>query len=212
MKTIMKTFGLTILLSVFLLSSGFAQDNRDKFLFGPKIGFNIANVYDTEGEQFDADPKLGLAAGVFISIPITPLIGVQPEILFSQKGFKASGSFLGSPYTFTRTLNYLDIPLLLAVKPAPMITILAGPQYSYLISKREVFESSFLTTDQEEQFTNESLRKNTICFIGGLDVNLNRFVFGARAGWDLFKNNGDGTSTTPRYKNVWYQVTIGFAI
>jgi len=31
-------------------------------------------------------------------------------------------------------------------------------------------------------------------------------------GWDLMKNNGDGTKTTPRYKNVWAQVSVGFRI
>jgi hypothetical protein len=42
-----------------------------------------------------------------------------------------------------------------------------------------------------------------------IDFNLNQFVVSGRAGWDLQKNNGDGTSTNPRYKNVWYQATIG---
>jgi hypothetical protein len=31
-----------------------------------------------------------------------------------------------------------------------------------------------------------------------------------RGSWDLKNNNGDGTSTTPRYKNVWYQATVGY--
>jgi hypothetical protein len=36
---------------------------------------------------------------------------------------------------------------------------------------------------------------------------MNNIVIGARAGWDLLNNKGDGTSTTPRYKNMWYQAT-----
>jgi hypothetical protein len=39
---------------------------------------------------------------------------------------------------------------------------------------------------------------------------LNSAVIGARVGWDLMQNNGDGSSSTIRYKNVWYQATIGF--
>jgi len=48
--------------------------------------------------------------------------------------------------------------------------------------------------------------------ISGFDVNVKRFIFGARVGWDLFQNNEDGTTATPRYKNIWYQATIGFNI
>jgi len=185
-------------------------DNRNELQFGLKIGLNLSNVYDSEGEQFDADAKFGLAAGGFLSIPIGTYLGVQPEILFSQKGFKATGTLLGSPYEFTRTTSYLDIPLLIALKPSPMVTLLAGPQYSYLMKQKDVFTSGVGNSQQEEEFDNDNIRKNTMCFLGGLDLNFDRLVFGGRVGWDLYNNNGDGTSTTPRYKNVWYQATVGF--
>ena len=208
MKKIFLLFNFFVL--IFSITN--AQDNRSKLSFGPKVGLNLANVYDSKGEKFDGKSKIGFAVGAFTAIPIGNILGFQPELLFSQKGFKASGSVLGNAYTFTRTLNYLDIPLLLAVKPTQNFTIVAGPQYSYLLSKKDVFTNSLLTVQQEEQFKNENIRKNTLCFLGGFDVNVNRFVFGARVGWDLFQNNGDGTSVTPRYKNVWYQATIGFSI
>jgi hypothetical protein len=41
-------------------------------------------------------------------------------------------------------------------------------------------------------------------------VNLDHTVIGARAGWDLSNNNGNGTSSTPRYKNAWVQATVGY--
>lgn len=208
----MKRIVLLVIAVVFVFSITNAQDNRSTLRFGPKAGLNLANVYDTEGEEFDAEAKIGFVAGAFAAIPIGKFLGFHPELLYSQKGFQASGSVLGSAYTFTRTLNYIDIPLLIAVKPTPGFTILAGPQYSYLMSKKDVFTNSFLNTEDQEEFENENLRKNTLCFLGGFDVNVSRFVFGARVGWDLFQNNGDGTSTTPRYKNVWYQATIGFSI
>ena len=207
-----KRIVLVIVAVAFMVNIGSTQDLRGTFYFGPKIGLNLANVYDSEGEEFDADPKVGLAAGIFFAIPIGTLLGVQPELLFSQKGFQASGSVLGNDYTFTRTLNYIDVPLLVSVKPTPMITLLVGPQYSYLVSKTDVFSSSLLTVEQEEEFENDNIRKNTLCFLGGIDINVSSFVFGARVGWDLLQNVGDGTSTTPRYKNVWYQATVGFRL
>jgi hypothetical protein len=191
-----------------------AQDDeaREKLVFGVKIGGNLSNVYDSEGEKFRADAKVGLAGGAFLSIPIGKFIGVQPEVLFSQKGFKATGSVLGSNYEFKRTLNYIDVPLLFAIKPIDAITILVGPQYSYLLSRKDEFNNSFLNVQQEDDFKNENIRKNTLCFLGGVDINLKNLVIGARAGWDIQNNNGDGSSTTPRYKNAWYQLTVGYRL
>ncbi|MDD3568547.1 MAG: porin family protein [Bacteroidales bacterium] len=205
-----KTLLVIIVSTLLFVSAGIAQDKGSSLHFGPKVGLNLSNVYDSEGENFDADAKVGFAAGIFVAIPLGRLLGIQPELLYSQKGFKASGSILGNDYTFTRTLNYLDIPLLVVVKPSEMFSIVAGPQYSYLMSTKDVFENSFLNTEQEEEFDNDNLRKNTLCFLGGFDINLSSIVIGARVGWDLFQNNGDESSTTPRYKNVWYQATVGF--
>lgn len=209
----MKKQSVMVLAMFAIVNMAFAQgrfDYSEKFTFGVKGGLNLSNVYDTKGEQFDADAKFGFVAGAFMSIPLGKVIGVQPEILISQKGFQATGVLLGAPYSFTRTTTYIDVPLLFAIKPFELLTLLAGPQYSYLQIQKDVFGSATTSVDQETQFKNDNIRKNTLCFTGGADLNLDHVVVGARLGWDLFNNNGDGTSTTPRYKNVWYQGTIGF--
>ena len=182
-------------------------DNRDKLQFGLKAGANLSNVYSTKGEGFVADSKFGFAGGAFLAIPIGKYIGFQPEILYSQKGFKATGKILGIVnYEFTHTTSYIDVPLLLALKPSGVFTLLVGPQYSYLVKQKDKFANSSLT----QEFNNNNIRKNTFCFLGGVDVSLSNLVLGLRAGWDLQDNNGDGTSSNPRYKNVWYQATLGF--
>jgi hypothetical protein len=186
-------------------SIGQEDDYRKKLLLGIKAGGNYSNVYDEESQNFNADSKYGLAAGAFLSIPIGRYLGVQPEVLFSQKGFHASGN----NYSFTRTTNYLDVPVLVAFKPAEFLTILGGPQYSYLMKQHDRFDSPLVNIEQQHEFENDNIRKNILCFVGGVDFNFRRFVFGARAGWDVQHNNGDGTSSDPRYKNVWYQGTIG---
>lgn len=216
----MKKTNLIIVIICLMTTYSFGQDNnnesqanndfRESVRFGLKIGTNYSNVYDTEGEEFDANPKFGLATGVFLSIPLGKYLGIQPEILFSQKGFKAEGSLFATTYVLKRTSNYIDIPLLVSIKPIEYISILAGPQYSYLISQTNKFENAQTSIEQEEAFDNENIRKNTFCFTGGFDINVNPLVIGGRVGLDLFKNNGDGTTTTPRYKNVWYQVTLGY--
>lgn len=205
---------ITIIAICLVSTSVFAQNNtvnfRDKLTLGFKIGGNFSNIYDTEGEEFSADGKFGSAVGAFIGIPLGSFIGLQPEVMYSQKGFKASGQLLGSPYSFTRKLEYIDVPLLLTIKPSEFFTILAGPSFSFLTKRSDEFTASSNSVLQEESFDNDNLRKNTLGFNGGFDFNFNHVVLGTRAGFDFQNNNGDGTSSKPRYKNSFVQATLGF--
>jgi hypothetical protein len=182
------------------------------FVFGVKGGANYSNQYDSKTTDFSATPKFGVAAGAFLGIPLGKYLGVQPEILFSQKGFKASGKVLGTSYDLTRTTNYIDVPLLLTIKPMEYLSIVVGPQYSYLIKQKDEFSNNLFTSEQTQAFTNENLRKNILGLIAGVDINVKNLVVGLRAGWDVQNNNGDGTTTTPRYKNAWTQATVGFRL
>lgn len=193
-----------------ILSAQGNTDLREKVTAGIKMGANYSNVYDASGEEFIADPKLGLALGGFLTIPIGKYLGVQPELLFSQRGFSSIGKIFGGPYTLKRTSNFIDLPVLFAFKPVQYITLLAGPQYSYLIKQSDVLTSGNLSYQQDVEFKNENLRKNILCFTGGADIHIQHFAFGVRAGWDLQTNKGDGTSSTPQYKNMWYQGTIAY--
>lgn len=213
----MKTNKILMLVAIMSFASvAISQDDDDKtdyredLRFGFKAGANFSNVYDSETDDFDADGKLGFAGGVALSIPIGEYFGIQPEVLLSQKGFKGEGSFLGSDYSFTRTTTYIDIPLQFQLKPSEFITIVAGPQYSYLIKQKDEFNSDFIDSSNEEEFENEDLRRNMLGLVAGIDITIKQLVIGARAGWDVQSNHGDGSSSTPRYKNAWLQATVGF--
>lgn len=199
-----------ITLSVTNSKAQSTTDNRDKLSFGLKAGLNYSNVYDTESEDFVADGKFGFAAGGFVVIPLGKLFGLQPEILYSQKGYKSTGTFLGTPYNMTRTTEFIDIPLLVSIKPVENISLLFGPHFSYLMKQTDDFTGGLLSSSQEQEFENNNFRKNIFGLTGGADLNIDHLVIGVRAGWDLKNNDGDGNSTTPRYKNMWYQATIGY--
>jgi hypothetical protein len=191
-------------------AQGGAADRRNELYLGLKGGINYSNVYDSQGEKFEAESKVGFVGGAFLTIPIGTFFGVQPEVLFSQKGFKGTGMLLGTPYTITRTTSYIDVPVLFSVKPGPGVTLMAGPQFSYLIRQKDEVSNSINSERQIQEFENDDLRRNMLCFLGGIDFNFSNVVLGTRIGWDIQNNNGDGTSTTPRYKNTWLQATIGF--
>lgn len=210
----MKKTLLIIAIISFIITAAVSQDvkddKRDNIQVGFKIGGNLSNVYDVQGEEFKADSRLGLAGGSFLRVPLGKLFGIQPEVMFSQKGYKGSGSILGLDYEYSRRTYFVDIPLMVSFKPVQIISIVAGPQYSFLISKTDNFTSSIINTQIEEEFDNENLRKNILGIVAGVDINLNHIVLGARTCMDITKNNGDGSSEVPRYKNMWYQLTIGF--
>lgn len=207
-----------VITSLFFVAAMFAgttilaqsnSDFNDKVTFGLKAGINSSNVYDEKGEDFEGDPKIGFVAGGFVGIPLGEFFGIQPEVLFSQKGYSRSGRILTQDYEFKHTTNHLDIPIQLQIRPIPALTILAGPQFSYIVSKKDELKIGGNTTGNVEDFDNKNLRKNSLGVVGGLDINISHLVIGARVGWDLQDNKGDGTSTNPRYKNRWVQLTAG---
>jgi hypothetical protein len=74
--------------------------------FGLKGGVAISSL-DTDDAGFD-DSRVGVTAGAFVDLPITPIVSIQPEVLFTQKG--ATGSESG--IDFTVHLDYVEIPVL----------------------------------------------------------------------------------------------------
>jgi len=211
MKKSIRLIGLALLaFGTQLNAQSSDTDPREVFGFGVKAGVNYSNVWDEEGQDFRADSKVGFAGGVFASIPLGKLFGVQPELMLSQKGFQGSGTIIGTPYSFSRTTTFLDIPLLLQVKPAKFVTIVVGPQYSFLLKQKDVYTFGANSVEQEEEFENENIRKNILGFTAGADFHIYKFLISTRVGWDFQNNRGDGTSYTPRYKNQWLQLTVGY--
>lgn len=216
----MKKSLITVATCLLFTSMGFSQseeaypenrtDFRNRVLFGLKAGVNASNIINEKGEALSADGKLGFVGGAFLAIPIGKYFGIQPELLYSQKGFKATGILLGSTYQVTRTSTFIDLPILFAFKPSEFFTILAGPNYAYLLKNNDSFGNTTTTIEQETVFENEDQRKNTFGFTGGVDITLKHLVLGARVGWDIQANNTDNNAVTPVYKNIWYQATIGY--
>lgn len=184
-------------------SSAYTMDARDELKVGIKAGLNYANVYSESGDDFVADGKTGFAGGVFVSIPLGQLIGVQPELMYSQKGFK--GDFAGVDYK--ATFNYLDLPIHLQIKPTENISILAGPQFSYLLSSK--YELGGFSTVNEEDLQDENNRA-TVGISAGIDFTVQNFLISARGAWDLSKMNKDNTTSDINYKNQVLQVTLGY--
>lgn len=211
----MKSIKTTIfIVFIFLGYTTFSQETtfRDRFSFGLKVGLNVNSVYNEKEQDFSADPRVGFAGGGFISLPLGKLLALQPEIMFSQKGVKGSGAILGTPYSWKRMVNYVDIPVLLAFRPAEFVSIHVGPQLGFRVSQKDVFTFGNSSVTNEEDFD-----KNTRTFMlgaqAGLEFYINHFVISPRVGLDFFTTKEENNSTTtvnPEYKNLTFQFTLGY--
>lgn len=182
-----------------------AQD----FNVGLKAGLSYGSIIEGDMPKYESNPKLGYVGGLFVSIPIVPLIAIQPEILLSQKGFKSTGTLLGTNYSFSRSTNWVDIPVLLRLKPFPGFALLAGPSVSFLLSHKDEFAINGEVTSSSSEEYKQKMSNNMIGLVAGFDINISKLLIFARYNLDLKKNNSDGSSYIPSYRNQVVQVGVG---
>ncbi len=108
----------------------------------PKAGINVANVALDNDRDLDGQKSLiGLTAGLGFNFALTSdnFLSIQPEILYSQKGWAAQSSNLLASYDGTFRLNYLEVPILVKVNFGGEVIkayVNAGPSFGYLIGGR----------------------------------------------------------------------------
>lgn len=78
---------------------------------GIKAGVNFAKL---TGPDVDANwtTRTALVVGAFLTLKFNDVLGIQPEILYSQKGPKWDAPLNGVAFVGTVNLSYLDIPIL----------------------------------------------------------------------------------------------------
>lgn len=89
-----------------LLTIGFtAQQAQAQINFGIRGGVNFATLNDTD---LDTEAHAGLVAGIFFEYPIdnSPIV-IQPEILYSRKGYEVE-TVNGRE---SISLNYIEVPI-----------------------------------------------------------------------------------------------------
>jgi hypothetical protein len=100
---------------------------------GIKGGVNFSNLY-IDVDNIDATAaRWGFNIGLFTQFMLAETFGFQPELLFTTKGTSATytGVF---DQTVDFNLNYIEVPLLLVVRPVDVLEFHAGPYVSYLLT------------------------------------------------------------------------------
>jgi hypothetical protein len=199
----MKTSIIVPLFAFVLLSvAGMAQTgNRTPFLqAGIKGGVNITKI---DGTSFKDEFRFGYQLGGFVQIKLSDKWQIQPEVLFNQYNTKTDTA-LGNVFKLSNlnnvTLNYMSVPLLLDFTPAKFITFQAGPQYAILLDKhKNLFENG-----------QNAFKSGDLSLLGGVQVNLSNFRFGARYFIGLADIN-DATKSD-KWKNQGFTLSVGLRI
>lgn len=107
----MKKLFLSILVIFGLLTAFCVQQVNAQADFGLRTGVNFSSYNDVI-DDVDQDTRTGLMLGAYldISIPTIPF-SIQPEVLYTQKGYEEGGATLKS--------DYLEVPVLAKFSFAP---------------------------------------------------------------------------------------------
>lgn len=116
---------------------------------GIKGGLNVYNVSNDENDN--ADPRIGLHAGLLGHIHLSDQFALQPELVYSAQGsqFTVGGS------DFKLNLHYVNVPLLLQYMFDNGFRIEAGPQLGLLIAANSSVGN--LETDVKDDFENTDI-------------------------------------------------------
>ncbi len=117
---------ILILVAAGLAGTAHAQSIK----YGVKAGASLTNV--TGSDAGDFGNKFGFNGGVLANFGLNDMISIQPEVLFSMKGFKDKASSDNHA-----NLNYIDIPVLVKVATgATGLFFEAGPQIGFLTTAK----------------------------------------------------------------------------
>ena len=121
----------TLLLIGFSFMSSFAAWTQVSA--GPKFGLNFSTV---KGGTKDYANKMiiGYHLGAYINYEISGTFSLEPEVLYSKKGFKSNILAMTEDTNLKHTLSYIDFPLLICIRIADNASANFGPQIGYIIN------------------------------------------------------------------------------
>ncbi|WP_046246309.1 porin family protein [Hymenobacter terrenus] len=215
------------LLAMAAASSAQAQDIR----FGLRAGANYTNLAGNIKNENTYNNKVGFLGGVMLNAPLLGdgLLSLQPEVLYSQKGFE------NKPTEYTSVLgkqqregkvsyNYLDVPVLLKFKALGFVAE-AGPQYSYLLSGNNQTKTTTTPTignpsvaETQNKTDVSGLNRNELGYVAGIGyeasngLSLSVRYTGAFSDFVKSENNTYFNGDLKNARHSAFQLSLGYLI
>ncbi len=200
-----------IFLSLGLLAGISTAAQAQSTKFGIKAGASLTNF---AGGGASGQGLFGFNGGAFANFALSDAISIQPEVLYSMKGFRreASDNFYGTTFNVKATsrLHNIDVPVLARVT-ANGLFMEFGPQLGFNIaakSKSEVTQGSRTTTSKDD-FKNE-INTVELGFATGVGYQLtNGAGIGLRYNGGL-TNISKNNRTSSAVRNSAFQLYLSF--
>ena len=214
MEKLKRIVSIVLFLGLAQLSAAQTSNEGGNFKFGIKGGVNFSNLNTQNVESNNV--LTGFNAGLFAKIPITSSFAIQPELLYTTKGAKLTydNYFVNGSAKFN--LNYLELPVLLAINITPNFNIHAGPYVAYLLDGNVTNDVSGTLFDIQNNINNDDYNKFDTGLSLGLGYDASQFGFGARYNYGLQKvgkeRNFMGTNYTfPDGKNSVINIYLSYS-
>src|SRR5215217_1214155 len=197
-----------IILAAGLFIAG-AVHAQSPIRLGVKAGLNLPDIIKGDGNNdFDTKVNPGFNAGITLDINLIKGLAFTPELLYATKGYKAETTF----GDFTQTTHFIDVPILATINLGGSgLNLVAGPQVSFLLSTKNKFENGFGSAEQEIiEDKSDRFKKSLVGGLIGFRYDLNeKFDIHGRYALDFQKNNEDGSTETPEFRNQVFSVGLG---
>ena len=196
-------------LSAILLSSSpaFAQVQA-----GVQGGINIANVSFTAGDPDEGVPEFKSRTrgvfGAFIARDFNPKVGLQIDILYSQKGTKAELTDGVDTFTFEASADYLEIPILIRGNipgsGSVKARVFAGPSIGFKVTDDSKTTFNGVEIDEEDA----EFKSTDFGFVIGGAVQFGKVFVDARYNWGLINIIDDNTGDEAKTRT--FGIMVGF--
>ena len=101
---------------------------------------SLDQLIDVTNGYVTSRNRTGFYAGAGIDLPLGKFISVEPSLIYTQRGYGLKGNLTIADLKIealnaraTSQMHYIDLPVLLKIKPVAGLQIFAGPQVSYLV-------------------------------------------------------------------------------
>ena len=172
-----------------------------------QVGFSSASVGGNDVKNLDAQSISTFNAGIFINFSYAGLIGVEPEILYSLKGYKAEMPYFGQTLTATAHISYIEIPVLfkLNVLPSSSIGVIkpnlfVGPEAAFKLRGKMKVEITGLPT-KEQDMQNTTAIDLGLIFGAGADLHFSSMTISLDLRYDLGMRTLDSEPNPQDIKN-----------
>jgi len=178
MKKSLITIAASLLLVGTLYTPLQAQVNKNISRVGIKGGINFSSLYTEDSK--DSKMLAGFNLGLFSKVPITQHVAFQPELYFTTKGAEVSynNAFVDGIARFK--LNYIELPVLLAINVTDNFNIHAGPYAAYLLSGKVTNESNVNLFDFEDNINSDDFNRFDVGIAVGAGLDFGSLGIGVR--------------------------------